>query len=111
MHLVSRALAWIRAVLLGLPEPDADRHPPDTCVDATPEATPNLPARCPSPEMWAAFLASARRRRARCPWPRTELPTITADDITSALVGTYLLPPEVRQRARAAARLAEETYR
>lgn len=65
----------------------------------------------PSPEMWAAILASARRRRGSCRRPPRQLPAITADEITSTLVGIYLLPPEVRQRARAAARVAEEAYR
>ncbi|MDX3617760.1 MULTISPECIES: hypothetical protein [Streptomyces] len=61
--------------------------------------------------MWAAILASARRRRASRPWPPTDVPAITAEDITSTLVGIYLLLPEVRQRARGAARLAEEVGR
>ncbi|QFQ96962.1 hypothetical protein F9278_12895 [Streptomyces phaeolivaceus] len=74
-----------------------------TCTD--------LPRSNPSPEVWAAILASARRRRTPRSWPPSHLPTITAEEITSTLVGSYLLPPEVRQRARAAARLAEEVYR
>ncbi|QFQ98925.1 hypothetical protein F9278_25340 [Streptomyces phaeolivaceus] len=57
--------------------------------------------------MWAAFLASARRRRTPHPQPRAELPTITPDDINSTLVGAYLLTPEVRQQIRHARRLAE----
>ncbi|QFR02947.1 hypothetical protein F9278_32035 [Streptomyces phaeolivaceus] len=61
--------------------------------------------------MWAAFLASARRRRGRtrtrCPWPRTELPDITAEDIASTLVGAYILTPEVRQQVRQAPKFAE----
>lgn len=98
MHLVSRALAWVRAVLSGLPEPD-DRHLPfRTCVGSVPE--PSLTAQGPSPEMWAAFLASARRRRGSHPRPHTELPAITANDISSTLVGAYLLTPEVRQHIR-----------
>ncbi|MDW8806775.1 hypothetical protein P1P68_18785 [Streptomyces scabiei] len=57
----------------------------------------------PSPEMWAAFLASARRRRARCSWAReADLPGITAEEIGSTLVGAYLLTPEVRQQRRQA---------
>ncbi|MGW0845910.1 hypothetical protein ACWD26_38400 [Streptomyces sp. NPDC002787] len=105
MHLVSRALAWVRAVLFGLPEPDDHRQPLRTGFRSAPE--PPLPARCPSPETWAAFLASARRRRAPHPQPRTELPLITADDIASTLVGAYLLTPEVRQRILHARKLTE----
>ncbi|MGC9541850.1 hypothetical protein [Streptomyces sp. UG1] len=71
------------------------------------EAVPDLPVRQPSPEMWAAILASARRRRAAHPWPTTELPAIAADDIASTLVGAYLLPPEVRRRALFTAPFAE----
>jgi hypothetical protein len=104
MHLASRALVRVKAVLFG-PPPESGRtaREPDTA----PAAAPGLPVNRPSPEMWAAFLASARRRRARCPWPRTELPPIAADDITSTLVGAYLILPEARQRARQAARFAE----
>ncbi len=102
MHLVSRALAWVRGVFFGAP--DYAR----TTLPAAPQSVPDGHAHHPSPEIWAALLTSARRRRAPHLWPPSPLPTITAADITSRLVGLYLLPPEVHQRARAAARLAEE---
>lgn len=110
MHCVSRAIVWVRRVLFGPPHPDYDTAR-DTAVPATPTTLPGLSLRTPSPEMWAAILASARRRRTSRPWPPTVLPAISADDITSTLVGTYLLAPEVHQRARAAARFAEEACR
>lgn len=103
MHLVSRALAWVRAMLLGAPERDRRA----TARDAGTGKAPDLPVHHPSPEMWAAILIGARRRRARRPWPYTELPAITADDITSTLVGAYLLLPEMRQRALAAMQFME----
>lgn len=108
MHLVSRALAWSRAVLFGLHVTGAHRPPPpDLHIGTSTEATPSPPARCPSPEMWAPFLASARRRRTSPPRPRAGLPAITADDISSTLVGAYLLPPEVHQRIGQATQFAE----
>lgn len=107
MHLVSRALAWVRAVLSRRPETDDRRPTLRACVGTAPEPVPSLPARRPSPEMWSAFLASARRRRASYPCPRTELPAITADDISSTLVGAYLLTPEGRQHIGCAKQFAE----
>ncbi|WP_405960453.1 hypothetical protein OG235_20710 [Streptomyces sp. NBC_00024] len=104
MHLVSRALVRVRTVLFGPPpEPNRAAHEPDT----TPATAPGLPAHHPSPEIWAAILASARRRRARCPWAPAELPAIAEDDIASTLVGAYLILPEARQRARQARQFAE----
>ncbi len=109
MHLLSRALVRVRAALFGPPEPESDRaaHEPVTA----PTTAPSTPTNHPSPEMWAAFLASARRRRGRartrCPWPRTELPDISAEDIASTLVGAYILTPEVRQQARQARQFTE----
>ena len=109
MHLLSRALVRVRAVLFGPPEPESDRTPDEP--DTAPAPAPGMPANHPSPEMWAAFLASARRRRGRtrtrCPGPRTELPDITAEDIASTLVGAYVLTPEVRQQMRQARQFAE----
>ncbi|WP_234046748.1 hypothetical protein [Streptomyces adelaidensis] len=108
MHLVSRALVRVRTVLFG-PPPESGRaaHEPDTAPGTAPAGAPRLPADHPSPEMWAAFLASARRRRARGPWPRAELPDITPDDIASTLVGAYVLTCEVRQQRRQARQFAE----
>lgn len=104
MHLVRRVRAWVRAMPFGSPETSGT-----SCVATLPpEPSPSAPR--PSPDIWAAILASARRRRAPRPWPPGRPPAITADDITSRLVGIYLLPPEVRQRARAAARLAEGAH-
>lgn len=102
MHLVLRALAWVRAMLFGRPESSR------TAWATEPEPAQRPPAPNLSPEMWAAILASARRRRAPRRWPASVLPAISADDITSTLVGTYLLLPEGRQRALIAARLVEE---
>ncbi len=102
MHLVTRVLTWVRARPYGPPETSRT-----SCV-ATWQPAASPPAPPASPEIWAAILASARRRRAPHLWPSGQLPAITAADITSRLVGLYLLPPEVHQHARAAARLAEE---
>ncbi|WP_326578126.1 hypothetical protein OG889_15705 [Streptomyces sp. NBC_00481] len=110
MRLLSRALAWVEAVLFGPPDtaPTADRRAArDTNTGTTATTSPGPPANHPSPEMWAAFLASARRRRARSPWTRTELPDITADDIASTLVGAYVLTSEVREQRRQARQFAE----
>ncbi|MFM9558894.1 MULTISPECIES: hypothetical protein [Streptomyces] len=109
MHLLSRALVRVRAVFFGPPEPESDRtaHEPDTA----PAPVPSMLANHLSPEMWAAFLASARRHRGRtrtrCPRPQTELPDITTEDIASTLVGAYVLTPEVRQQLRQVRQFAE----
>ncbi|UUU31244.1 hypothetical protein JIX56_15780 [Streptomyces sp. CA-210063] len=89
------------------PPPESDRAAQEP--DTAPATAPGPSVNQPSPEMWAAFLASARRRRARarCPWPRTELPEITAADIASTLVGAYVLTSEVRQQIRQARQFAE----
>lgn len=105
MHLVSRALAWARVMLIGPPEYSR------AACGTTPRSTPSARVPRPSPEMWAPFLASARRRRTSPSRPRPDLPAITADDISTTLVGAYLLLPEVRQRVRGAVRLAEEACR
>lgn len=109
MRLLSRALAWVEAVLFGPPDtaPTADRRAArDTNTGTTATTSPGH-RQPPLPEMWAAFLASARRRRARCPWAPAELPAIAEDDIASTLVGAYLILPEARQRARQARQFAE----
>lgn len=100
MDCVSRALAWVRLVLFGPPERDC------RAALTTP---PGLPVQSPSPEMRAAILAGARRRRGPSSWSLAEPPAITAQDIGSTLVGAYLLLPEVRQRALSAARFGEAT--
>lgn len=111
MNCVSRALVRVRSVLFGPPEPEqgaASRA--SAATTALPAPTSPSP-RAPSPEVWAAILASARRRRANLPWAPSDVPAISSEDITSTLVGIYLLLPVVRQRARAAARVAEEACR
>lgn len=106
MHLVSRALARVTVMLFGPPEPSRA-----ACATASAAPAPSPAAPHPSPEMWEAILAGARRRRV----PRQGLPSapppISAEDITSTLVGIYLLPPAVRQQAGSATRLAEEACR
>lgn len=111
MNCVSRALVRVRRVLFGPLEPE---HGAATLASAAPAALPAIPSPSPdtpSPEVWAAILVSARRRRVALSWPPSDVPPISADDITSTLVGTYLLPPEIRQRARATARFTEEACR
>ncbi len=91
MHLVSRALVRVRAMLFGPPGPslECDRAAHEPASDTAAPAPP-------------APLATARRHRGRtrCLWLRTELPEITAEDIASTLVGAYVLTPEVRQQMR-----------
>ena len=103
MNLASRAFAWIRAVLIGLPERE-DHLLPQRSRSAS-RSDPSLTPRCPSPEMWANFLASAAPHRSTHPRPHAEVPPITTDDINSTLVGAYLLTPEVRQYRRSAYQL------
>ncbi|KFG05939.1 hypothetical protein [Streptomyces scabiei] len=99
MHLLSGALVRVRAVFLGTPASDRAAQEADT----GPISVEELSVPHPSPEMWAAFLASSRRRRTRCSWAReADLPGITAEEISSTLVGVYLLTPEVRQQRRQA---------
>ena len=112
MHLVLRTFVRVRAMLFGSPKPHLSAHDPalEPALEpaAAPASAPSLPVN-PSPETWAPFLASARRRRDQTPclWPRTELPEITAEDIASTLVGAYVLTPEMRQRIRQARQFAE----
>ena len=91
MHLVSRALVRVRAMLFGPPGPPG---PSLECDRAAHEPAPGTAPPAP--------LATARRHRGRtrCLWLRTELPEITAEDIASTLVGAYVLTPEVRQQMR-----------
>lgn len=92
MHLVSQALAWLRAAVCGAPgssRADCDR---------TAEVGTRLPVPCPSPLMWSAILAGARRRRAPHLWPPVERPAI--GDI-GALVRVYVLPEDERTRVLA----------
>jgi hypothetical protein len=106
MHHVSRALAWVRAMLFGPPKPGRSAAR-DTGTGTSPTAVLGMPVRHPSPEMWAAILVGARRRRAPHPWPYTEPPAITAEDIVSTLVGAYLIHPEACQRPLSAAQFAQ----
>lgn len=103
MNLVSRAVARIRTVLCGLRESD-DPRPPLRSRSA-PDPHPSLSPGCPSPEMWADFVAGARPHRGSHPRPHTAVPPITAADIRSTLVGAYLLPPKTRQRTLHATQL------
>ncbi|MDX3516640.1 hypothetical protein [Streptomyces scabiei] len=104
MHHLSRALVRVRAVFLGTP---ASGHAAQE-AGTGPVSVEELSIPHPSPEMWAAFLASARRRRARCSWARkADLPGITAEEISSTLVGACLLSPEVRRQRRQAQQFVE----
>ncbi|TQE27842.1 hypothetical protein [Streptomyces ipomoeae] len=85
MHLVSHALAWVRALLFGPPECGRGTR----CTG--PEAGRTTPVPYPSPGMWGATLAAARRRRAPHLWPSPELPAIEDDSINDALVRAYVL--------------------
>lgn len=92
MHLLSRPLAWLRAVVCG---------PPGSGRATVSEASAQPPMPCPSPQMWGAILAGARRRRAPRMWPPTEPPAPTDDIHATALVRTYVLPEGERTRALA----------
>lgn len=102
MHCVLRALSWVRLVLFGPPERDC-RVARDMAIGTTLTPLPGLTLQRPSPEMWAAILASARRRRTPGSWSSAAPPAITAEDIGSTLVGAYLLLPEGRQGAEPSA--------
>lgn len=86
MNRVPRLLELVRALLFGTPE---SSHATRGTV---PDAGHNLPTHRPSPEMWGAVLAGARRRRAPRLWP-PELPAVEDDFVTRALVRAYVLPP------------------
>jgi hypothetical protein len=90
MHLVSQALAWVRAVLFG--PPDSGR----TACRAALEADPSLSVHL-SPQQWAHILRHARRG-ASYAWPSPELPAMHGDCITRDLVRVYVLPEAERTR-------------
>jgi hypothetical protein len=91
MNLVPRLLEQIRTLLFGAPvssrpTPDADREDGSSVI-----------VRDPSPEMWAAILIHARRRRARL----QGLVPAPARDIepgADSPVRAYVLPPNGRVR-------------
>lgn len=95
MHLVSQPLAWLKAVFCGPPE--SGRAP----RSRTPEPGTQLSVSCPSPQMWGAILAGARRRRAPHLWPPAEPPALADDFHIGTLVRAYLLPEDERTRALA----------
>jgi len=88
MRLVSGAFEWVRTVLR---RPHGSRRP---ARSATPETGPSLPVRHPSPEMWGAILAGARRRRAPHLWPALQRPAIKDHPAIDAPVRAYVLPEE-----------------
>lgn len=93
MHLVSQLLAWVRALLFGPPQPGS------TVRSAVPQPGPRPAASRPSPDVWGALLAGARRRRA----PHLCPPTASADpDYVEPLVRAYVLPPQERARVLSA---------
>ncbi|GEC09930.1 hypothetical protein SSP24_75850 [Streptomyces spinoverrucosus] len=94
MPCVPRALARLRGRVFGRRPPG--RHVRTTPIPAVP---PDLTGR-PSPEMWAAILAGARRRRTAHRWP-SGAATVWEPE-TSALVRAYVLAPEERPQELAA---------
>jgi hypothetical protein len=92
MHLVSQLLEWVRAVFFG--SPGSGRTAPGTGL----KMGGSLPVYNPSPEMWSAILAGARRRRAPYVWPSPELPAVECDSITGAFVRAYVLSEDERAR-------------
>lgn len=99
MHCVSQALGRVRALLFGPSRPVwSDRTipaPAPALVPSTgPVSGPRTMGPYPPPEMWGAILAGARRRRAPHLRSSAELPVLTGDTSTSALVRFYVLAPE-----------------
>jgi hypothetical protein len=92
---VSQALGRVRALLFG----STGRGRADRTISAPLSSTgsgfgPWIMGARPTPEMWGAILAGARRRRAPQLWPPAELPILAGDTSTSALVRFYVLAPE-----------------
>ncbi|GGX12963.1 hypothetical protein GCM10010383_48730 [Streptomyces lomondensis] len=96
MNLVSLLLDRARTLLFGRAERSAfaGTEPPSG-------AGPRWAGPVPSPEMWAAVLAGARRRRAPHLFPAATSPAAT-DDV-GAPVRPYVLPPQERARVLATA--------
>ncbi|GEC06581.1 hypothetical protein SSP24_42360 [Streptomyces spinoverrucosus] len=90
MPSVPRALAGLRDRVFGR------RAPGTNARTATVRTVLPDSADCPSPEMWGAILAGARRRRAAHLWPAA-VPSVWEPQ-TSALVRAYVLPPQERAR-------------
>lgn len=95
MRLVSQPLAWLKAVFCGPPE--SSRAP----RSRTPETGTQLSAGCPSPQMWGAILAGARRRRAPHLWPPAEPPALADNFHIGALVRAYVLSEDEQTRGLA----------
>ncbi|WP_229914072.1 hypothetical protein [Streptomyces capitiformicae] len=85
----------MRALLFGPPKSGRS-----SCRTA-PEAGRTAPFPYPSPGMWGAILAAARRRRAPHLWPSSELPAAEDDFITGLLVRAYVWPEDERTRCLA----------
>ncbi|MGW0826918.1 hypothetical protein [Streptomyces sp. NPDC002845] len=96
MHYVSQALEWVRTLLFGAHSPGES-----TRTISVPASGPHPTTPCPSPEMWGAILAGARRRRAPRLWPFPEPPAFLTDAVTGALVRAYVLPEDERIRVLA----------
>ena len=79
------------------PDSAADRTP-RAARGATPVTDQSLPVRHPSPEMWGAILAGARRRRAPHLWPALQRPTVKDHSVIDAPVRAYVLPEDERTR-------------
>jgi len=94
MHYLSRLLERAARVLFRHDATGRNAH-----MAAVPPVHPQLPTRCPSPEMWGALLAGARRRRAPHLWPSTKPPALLADSVADAPARSYVLPPEERVSA------------
>lgn len=93
MHLLSRALEWVGEVLC---RPHGTSRPARI---TRPESGGDLPVHHPSPEMWGAILAGARRRRAPHLWPCPQPPAVEDHSIARALVRAYVLPKDERTLA------------
>jgi len=93
MRFAPRTLERARALLVwARPPSEPTRIPP------MPASGPHPTAPCPSPEMWGAILAGARRRRAPHLWPALQRPAIKDDSAIDAPVRAYVLPEDERTR-------------
>jgi hypothetical protein len=98
MRFASRALDRVRALLVWVRSPGGS-----TRITPVPASGPHPTVPCPSPDMWGAILAGARRRRAPHLWPVLQRPAIKDDSVIDAPVRAYVLPEDERTRPLACA--------